>query len=389
MFRDIIEPHKSFADRVRDFAKDCTKSFIWNYEKTYDKLGSSHQPRDIDSPAFKKAFERFAEELEVVLANGFVYEYCLAGWILDYAFERKRLAFTTHNTAYSFLAYLYGISDVDPIEKGYPLEMLLDLRLNRKPAFWIVTSDDFAKETMEFLKDRFGEENVETDGSNSVTVTYPLSAVGSDKYKIDTAIFGNPFIDSAEKKLCLHDNEGCNYRFALDKRYFPGVFPECSDLSPTVRELLVDIISCPHYTEDNIRNNLNQFLDTVYDGTIEGIIRTISITKGSGIWKSMCEHPVQDAVGLYTRDNVYKFGLSLTGDKERAFHMMEQVRKGRGIPENERKKYRDNPAVRAVFDYCDGIQYMVSEGACVPYARLICSLANKIDNDRSDPAHTN
>lgn len=74
------------------------------------------------------ACNRIEEELDIIIGNGFYYEYYLLKKIVDYSIDLKRLIIVSGQISYSYIAYLLGISTIDPLKKDYKAEMLFDYR---------------------------------------------------------------------------------------------------------------------------------------------------------------------------------------------------------------------------------------------------------------------
>ena len=142
---------------------------------------------------------RLKAEMDSAIGYGFWREYSITKMLLKRAEAEGRLAFVGGNGMYSLLANLYGITEIDPTERDYGAEMFLSISLNKHPCFEIVTSD-FAEDLKDYLKDRFGEDNVSVDG-DLVSISWNEDGHPPKSRTIEIVIRKDAFVTYAEHKL--------------------------------------------------------------------------------------------------------------------------------------------------------------------------------------------
>lgn len=372
-----------FTDLKRRFVRDCTYALIFDYEPgTYHSI---HTNREIDTPKFHQAFERFADELEIVCDKDFIDQYVLTKLILTYAEKHTRLALAGGCSACSFLSYLYGISNIDTVEYGFPAEVFFSFRMNRKPFFPILVSEGFTTEIILYLIEVFGQKNVSLTNPDigEITVQYYPRTFSDTHYELTAYIHEDPFLTLAEKDLVGCYSDAKTFAGTMYEMFAYSGYPFEED-ERKLRKLLVELIDIAEDPEDDIRSDKKHFLKTVFDKEHASdqskrfaiLVDAIAMIKGKGLWQSSQFLREAGADIPCTREDLYHRLTELTGERETAFELMERVRKGQGIKEADQKWFPDEREAQALLEYCNGVQYMVSETIGISYANLLCYLAS-------------
>ena len=348
--------------RLNSFSGDCVRGFIGTYEN--------------DRKRFFAAFQRFAEELETVLTCEFAAQFCLAGMIMDFAAEKERLAVSCLGSAYSLLSYLYGINpETDPVGKDYPPELYYGIKMNRTPAFEIMTAPDFTGEIIEWLKEGFGPEQVSVKESREVTVRFRPDEDDPWEAEAYIYLYGSRPVMAAEKCMNRMNLDTADFQ---QKRRELFAASDSFDRLPAaaVRKALSEYMDHREYVDSDILDQREAFMDTVLDGTFDALVHAVALIWGSGTWKSIRSVSEKAVQNLYTRDDVYRYCKTML-EKETAFSIMEKARAGRKLPEDTAEKVQALPGGDDFMTFCDGVRYLPREADCETGAKLICFLASQ------------
>ena len=132
--------------REHKFFDGCSVKVARQAKEAFEAMS-----KDMDKPTKEKSLKRLNAELDVIMGNGYFYEYYLFTYIVQYTLMLRRLISVQGLSAYSYVAYLLGITTVNPVERDYPMEILFGYHHDRTPWFDIYTSPSFKPEILEFL----------------------------------------------------------------------------------------------------------------------------------------------------------------------------------------------------------------------------------------------
>jgi DNA polymerase-3 subunit alpha len=109
--------------------------------------------------------ERIEYELEVISTKGYSKYFLVVADIYREAKERKILSNTRGSAAGSFVSYLIGITDVDPIKFGLPFERFLNPERPSAPDIDMDFADDRRDELIQYCRDKYGADHVAQIGT--------------------------------------------------------------------------------------------------------------------------------------------------------------------------------------------------------------------------------
>ena len=355
------------------FEEECIRSFIWDYKNKAERFLSGSYYRDIFSIDYCNAFDRMMEELKVVRKNGYIYQYCVAKMVQDYCIRHNKLACPMGNAANSFLSFLYGITDpyIDPLEMELSTNMLFGLHMEREPVFIIAISPGFSQKIIRYLYKRFGKHAVSINGYGGVMVS-----VKYDSKMIHTSLVlvEDPFVEAAEEYLNKYSRDFSH--FVWEKFAFSG-FPN-KELDDRERNVFIRFIETADNVDEEIRKDSELFSDSALGKSFDSLVTAIGIVKGKRIWPNFIHSKQKNTKLLYTnRDDVYTYCLSLTGNAESAYSVMDNVRKGKGLSKKIKQQFPDPSLADELAALWDGV-YMPFKGTCLMYAKLICYIASEL-----------
>lgn len=296
----------------------------------------------LDDIRKQNAQDRLDRELEIVENNGFYYEFYLMKLITEKALESKRLVVIGERIVYSYIAYLMGISDIDPTGMNYPMEMLYSIGMNKSPE--VITANvpsGYSTILVEYLNFLFGADLVNIKGKYVV--------LGDAKYSIDIDIRETQIITCADAMLseeCVNDLPEMFYK----KRAL--IFKEKQNYQD--KEYVFEATT-------------KQFTD---------LLHVVATIQGTDVWAA--NKRAGNGNLFFTCDDVYRYGQELFRDRDLAFKLMENVRKGKGGSESIQSLLKEYRAGENTCEQLGKIKYLRSEGACLLDAQIIHFLIRNI-----------
>ena len=121
--------------REHKFFEGCSVKVAKQAKEAFEAMSVN-----MDKATKDKSLKRLNAELDVIMGNGYFFEYYLYTYIIRYALMCRRLVSVQGLAAYSYVAYLLGISTVNPVERDYPMEIMFGYHYDRLPLFIIHTS---------------------------------------------------------------------------------------------------------------------------------------------------------------------------------------------------------------------------------------------------------
>lgn len=331
---------------------------------------------NMDKATKDKSLKRLNAELGVIMGNGYFYEYYLFTYIVQYTLMLRRLISVQGLSAYSYVAYLLGISTVNPVERDYPMEIMFGYPYDRPPLLCIHTSPAVKKEIIDFLCDGFGKESVWVD---RFLVALKAEGEADDSpYRITFSIFENEIISEVERFIFPRNVVGIslqssmryfnNDRLSILKPTFPSGPMKESELifKDRIKELMANCISKDDYSPDY--DFVKKCFDAAWDGTFEGFLNVFALTYGTGVLEADLYN--DNNKRFCTRDDFYKYGLSILGNKKDAWYFMNRIRMGRGKQPEFQTFLEEHNVPANMRDGISKIGYLMSEGSLIPNAQL-------------------
>ncbi len=332
--------------------------------------------KDMDKVTREKSFKRLNDELDVIIGNGYFHEYYLFTNIVQYALNRRRFISVQGLAAYSYVAYLLGITTVNPVERNYPMEMLFGYYHDRSPLFNIHAAPSFKQDIIDFLYDKFGKESVYVDG-------FMVSLKGADEApdtlnRMFFSIFDREIIDKAEKLIIHSKVDGITLqnatgtfdidRLSILQPAFPSGKMKNSEivLKDRIKELMSECLTKDESYFD--ADTVEKCFDTAWDGTYEGYLNAFAMVYGTGVLEA--DLRTAGKTRLYTRDDFYKYGISVFGNEKDTWDFVGKVRKGRGKEESFQAYLDEHGVPKDIRDGIRKIGYVMSEGALIPDVQL-------------------
>ena len=175
LFKDIPEA----IDNSRKIADRCNVSFElgrWTFPEVPISPGFKNHDEELRAKAyagitlrsFKKSKEitdRIEYELNIIIGKGFAVYYLIVADLLAFARREGILTTTRGSAAGSLVAYLTGITNVDPLFYKLPFERFLNPERPKAPDIDMDMADNRRDEMINYTKRKYGEDHVAQIGT--------------------------------------------------------------------------------------------------------------------------------------------------------------------------------------------------------------------------------
>ncbi len=312
------------------------------------------------------AEKRLANELEIILKNAFSCEYILNKAVVDYARSINMVVCVGGQAPYSYVAFLLGITTVDPLERKYPLELAFGYYHDRVPGFFLRVPEVFEDELTAYLDDVFGADKVTCKDNTLILGDKTEDTVYMSQNALFMYIFSTKIMNDVQEALSRSEASFKEQSEAI----FAPVYPSGAlDSSVEIHKIpgLIGASNSEGLAELNY--------DSLLDGTYDGLLRALAVTGGTGV----IEADIRDGNGrlICTRDDFYRLGLSLLDSDKDAFRFMSRIRKGQARYDECQRAFKDWGVPDDIIDKLKSIKYVVNEGSLLPTAQIILYLASR------------
>ncbi len=174
-FKDIPEA----VDNSRKIADRCNLSFDlgkWTFPTVPVSAGFKNHDEELRAKAYagiasrgleksKEVVDRIEYELKIIIGKGFAVYYLIVADLLAFARSAGILTTTRGSAAGSLVAYLVGITNVDPLFYKLPFERFLNPERPKAPDIDMDIADDRRDDMIAYTKKKYGEDHVAQIGT--------------------------------------------------------------------------------------------------------------------------------------------------------------------------------------------------------------------------------
>ena len=165
----VTEHYYPFIENSKEIIKEET------YNKAHEIYGAS-LPKEVE--------KRLELELNSILENNFESIYIIASQAVKKSKEEGYLVGARGSIGNSFVAYLLGITDYNPIEYNLQFEIFAGKDFDREPDIDLNFSQEIRDKIDEFIKQKYGKDKVIYGGTISTFTDRAVSEM-IDKYSED------------------------------------------------------------------------------------------------------------------------------------------------------------------------------------------------------------
>ncbi len=164
---------------TRNIADRCTVSFElgkWTFPAVPVSSGFKNHDEELRAKAYagitsrgleesKEIIDRIEYELRIIIDKGFAVYYLIVADLLAFARHAGILTTTRGSAAGSLVAYLVGITNVDPLFYKLPFERFLNPERPKAPDIDMDMADNRRDEMIAYTKQKYGEDHVAQIGT--------------------------------------------------------------------------------------------------------------------------------------------------------------------------------------------------------------------------------
>ena len=164
---------------TRKIADRCNLSFDlgkWTFPSVPVSPGFKNHDEELRSYAYvgiatrkleesKEVTDRIEYELNIIIGKGFAVYYLIVADLLAFARRAGILTTTRGSAAGSLVAYLVGITNVDPLFYKLPFERFLNPERPKAPDIDMDIADDRRDDMIAYTKQKYGEDHVAQIGT--------------------------------------------------------------------------------------------------------------------------------------------------------------------------------------------------------------------------------
>ena len=175
LFKDTPEA----IDNTRKIADRCNLSFDlgkWTFPSVPVSPGFTNHDEELRAKAYagiatrkleesKEVVDRIEYELKIIIGKGFAVYYLIVADLLAFARRAGILTTTRGSAAGSLVAYLVGITNVDPLFYKLPFERFLNPERPKAPDIDMDIADDRRDDMIAYTKQKYGEDHVAQIGT--------------------------------------------------------------------------------------------------------------------------------------------------------------------------------------------------------------------------------
>ncbi len=177
----------------------------------------------------------------------------------------------------------------------------------------------------------------------------------------------------------LEDITGLNAQnIPLDDKETLRLFTSTEPLGVTKEEINTEIgtLGVPEFGTKFVR----QMLIDTQPTTFGELVRISGLSHGTDVWVNNAQDLVRNGVAklsgvISTRDDIMLYLIYNGLDKKRSFKIMERVRKGKGLTEEDEEYMRENNIPEWYIQSCNTIKYMFPKAHAVAYVMMSFRIA--------------
>jgi DNA polymerase-3 subunit alpha (Gram-positive type) len=210
--------------------------------------------------------------------------------------------------------------------------------------------------------------------SGIITTHFEYHAIGDQLVKLDILGHDDPTVIKELEDLTGVKAATVRMGDKTTMQIFSGLEP--LSLEPEVINSTVGTFGIPEFGTRFVR----QILETTRPSTMSELIRICGLSHGTDVWLNNAQELVQSGVAqlndvICTRDDIMLYLIQLGMDPQKAFKIMEKVRKGKGVNREEEEQMLSCFTPSWYVDSCRKIKYMFPKAHAAAYVTMAFRIA--------------
>lgn len=237
------------------------------------------------------------------------------------------------------------------------------------PGGMIVVPHD--KSIFEFTPIQYPADNQE---AGVITTHFDYHAIDAQLVKLDILGHDDPTVIRELEELT-----GVNARsISLSEKETMRIFSSVDPLGIKPEDIgsSVGTFGIPEFGTRFVR----QMLEATRPTSFSELVRISGLSHGTDVWLNNAQDLIQDGIAtlsevICTRDDIMVFLIYKGLEKKRAFKIMEQVRKGKGLNPEDEELMRKHGVPDWYIESCKKIKYMFPKAHAVAYVTMAFRIA--------------
>jgi DNA polymerase-3 subunit alpha (Gram-positive type) len=425
----VVKNTNLLADMIEEFPPIPEGLFLPKLDSAEDeivKICNSRFEQLYGKTASVGARERLEYELGSIIESGYASIYMAAHKMVKKSNESGYIVGTRGSAGSSFVAYLLGIAEIDPIKYNIPFETFAGLNGKTVPDFDFNVCEEYASNTENYVGELFGKNKVFRGGVTRTPsyshvkkiVTEYFSKKESSRESIGIKVIVRTIknriktIEPHPASLVIVPNYKDIYDFTPIQystsgkgglyTHFDGLLlgdtllkldlvahEDITKLNKLAVISGIDINSIPLDDEKTLSlfNNADTHGVPVFDKdftrhmlqvltprSFDDLIKISGLAHGTGAWDSAERVIVSGKATLSevisSRDDIMVYLMEMGADREVSYEIMEDIRKGRGIAEKNAEIMVNLGVPEWYTKSCREIAYLFPKAHAVAYALM-------------------
>ncbi len=210
--------------------------------------------------------------------------------------------------------------------------------------------------------------------SGVITTHFEYHAIGDQLVKLDILGHDDPTVIKELEDLTGIKAKTISISEKETMRLFSGVEPlgvKADDIDSSV-----GTYGIPEFGTRFVRQMLEATRPTIFSE----LVRISGLSHGTDVWLNNAQTLIEDRVAnlsevICTRDDIMTYLINKGLEKKQAFKIMENVRKGKGLKEDEASVMLENQVPNWYVDSCQKIKYMFPKAHAVAYVTMAYRIA--------------
>jgi len=210
--------------------------------------------------------------------------------------------------------------------------------------------------------------------SGIITTHFEYHAIGDQLVKLDILGHDDPTVIKELEDLTGINASSISLSEKETMKIFSGVEP--LGVTPEDIDSTVGTYGIPEFGTRFVR----QMLEVTRPKTFSELVRISGLSHGTNVWINNARDLIKDDIAalgdvICSRDDIMTYLIQKGIDKQQAFKIMEQVRKGRGLNRDEIDIMKGCNVPLWYIDSCNKIEYMFPKAHAVAYVTMAFRIA--------------